>query len=247
MHSHKVFLSHTQDDQEAASRVCALLEADGIGCWLASRDAIASEDKAAATIEAIRSADLVLLIFSASANSSPYVLREIERAIGYDRPVLSIHLDDAVPNPSLEYYLNLWQWLDVPGGVEDRREEIVAAVRGQLAGTPGPQLFEPDSPAPSETTEEPEPMPPEDVPHPRRRRLRKWTIALVLTVLVAAVSLELILGLGVTRERDIWTKLQPSGAVPPARVAHDMVLDSSAGLAIVFGGGAGTGGGCHLP
>ncbi len=214
-----VFLSYTGRDEEAATRVCTLLEADGIGCWLASRDATSSEDKASATIEAIRRSDLVLLIFSASANSSPYVLREIERAIAYERPVLSIHLDDAVPNPSLEYYLNLWQWLDAPGSLEERREEIVAAVRRQLAGTPGPQLFEPDSPAPSETTEEPEPLPPEDVPHPRRRRLRTWIIALALAVLVAAVSLGLILGLGVTREGDIWTELTPEGARPPLAAA----------------------------
>ena len=234
-----VFLSYTAPDEEAATRVCTLLEAEGIGCWLASRDATSSEDKASTTIEAIRRSDLVLLIFSASANSSPYVLREIERAIAYERPVLSIHLDDAVPNPSLEYYLNLWQWLDAPGSLEERREEIVAAVRRQLAGTPGPQLFEPDSPAPSETTEEPEPLQPEDVPAPRRLRSRTWVIAVASAILVAAVSLGLILGLGVTREGHIWTELTPQGARPDARFGHDMVLDSSAGLLMLFGGGAG--------
>ena len=123
------------EDQAAASRVCEILEADGIGCWLASRDATARKDKAAANLQAIRTSDLVLLIFSSSANASPNVLRDIERAISYERPVLSLHLDDAVPNASLEYYLNLWQWLDASGGVEDKREDIVAAVRGQLAGT----------------------------------------------------------------------------------------------------------------
>ena len=86
-------------------------------------------------LEAIRTSDLVLLIFSASANASPTVLRDIERAIAYERPVLSLHLDDATPNASLEYYLNLWQWLDASGGVEDKRDDILAAVRAQLAGT----------------------------------------------------------------------------------------------------------------
>ncbi len=124
----------------------------------------------------------MLLIFSASANSSPYVLREIERAIAYERPVLSIHLDDAVPNPSLEYYLNLWQWLDAPGGVEDRREEIVAAVRRQLAGSPERgNVPEPDSPAPLDTTEEPEPGGARKRdPHGRRRRTRIVAFALAV-------------------------------------------------------------------
>jgi len=59
---------------------------------------------------------------------------------------------------------------------------------------------------------------------------------LALAVLVAALSLGLILGLGVTREGNIWTELTPQGALPPARGGHDTVLDSSAGLLIVFGG-----------
>jgi N-acetylneuraminic acid mutarotase len=131
--AHQVFVSHAREDQAAASRICALLEADGVGCWLASRDATARKDKAAANLQAIRDSDLVLLVFSAWANTSPTVLRDIERAIAYERPVLSIHLDDTVPNPSLEYYLNLWQWLDASVRVEDKREEIIAAVRGHLA------------------------------------------------------------------------------------------------------------------
>ena len=132
--AHQVFLSYATEDADTASRVCMLLEADGIGCWLTSRDPT-GENKAAEILEAIRSCDLVLLTFSASANASPTVLREIERAIAYERPVLSIHLDDAVPNASLEYYLNLWQWLDASGVVEDQGDAILAAVRGQLAAT----------------------------------------------------------------------------------------------------------------
>ena len=71
-----------------------------------------------------------------SANASPYVLREIERAVAYERPVLSVRLDGAPPSPSLEYYLNLLQWLDAPRGIESRRPEIVAAVQKAAGGGP---------------------------------------------------------------------------------------------------------------
>ena len=70
---HQVFVSHATEDQDAASRVCETLEADGIGCWLASRDVASDKDSEAETLEAIRSSDLVLLVFSASANTSPNV------------------------------------------------------------------------------------------------------------------------------------------------------------------------------
>jgi len=100
---------------------------------MASDDLKEAADYGAGILEGIRTSDLVLLVFSASANRSPYVLREIERAIAYDRPVLSLHVDDTLPNPSIEYYLNLWQWLDVRQGIEGKQQEILVAVRGQLA------------------------------------------------------------------------------------------------------------------
>jgi hypothetical protein len=85
------------EDADTASRVCALLEAEEIACWAAVRDLEDGVDPAAAVLQAIRTSDLVLLIFSARANTSPTVLRDVERAIAYERPVLSIHLDTLRP------------------------------------------------------------------------------------------------------------------------------------------------------
>jgi class 3 adenylate cyclase/tetratricopeptide (TPR) repeat protein len=134
---HRVFLSYATEDIDSAHLICQALEAtEGIRCWIAPRDVEAGADYAAAILEAIKSAHLVVLVFSASANASPYVLREIERAIAYDRPVLSVRLDGTSPNPSLEYYLNLWQWLDASGGIEMHQREIADAVRKQLGAGP---------------------------------------------------------------------------------------------------------------
>ncbi len=235
MFTHRVFVSHTKEDQEAASRVCALLEADGIRCWLASRDAISGEDEAAATIGAIRDADLVLLIFSASANTSPYVLREIERAIAYERPVLSIHLDSAVPNPSLEYYLNLWQWLEAPEGVEERRGAIVAAVRRQLAGTTQRgQPLEGDRVVPPEAAEESEVSRPQEATSQRRQRRKTWVVALMCAALIVALGLGL--GLGLQRQGSTWTELLPTGGLPEARERLGVAYESSKDSMIMFGG-----------
>ena len=243
MYTHRVFISHTKEDEEAASRVCALLEADGIRCWLASRDAVLQEDKAAAAIESIRDSDLVLLIFSASANSSPYVLREIERAIAYERPVLSIHLDDAVPNASLEYYLNLWQWLEAAEGVENRHEEIVTAVRRQLAGTskrdktPGEdEIVSPAGAAEIEASPAPE-AEANSLAEPassHRHRRRTWVMVLASAVLIAALGLGL--GLGLQRHESTWTELVPTGALPEARDRLGVAYESSNDSMIMFGG-----------
>ena len=105
--AHQVFLSHATEDRETAIQVCAALEAEDIRCWMAPRDVNAGTDYAAAILDAIRTSDLVLLVFSSFADSSPYVLREIERAVNYKRPVLALRIDDTAPSSSMEYYVHV--------------------------------------------------------------------------------------------------------------------------------------------
>jgi N-acetylneuraminic acid mutarotase len=119
----QVFVSHAKEDQEAASSVCEMLEADGARCWLASRDATAGADRAAEVGDAIRNSDLVLLVFSASANASPDVLHEMETAVACQRPVLPVRVDDATPNVTLGRYLDL------------AAEPVAIASLGTLTGT----------------------------------------------------------------------------------------------------------------
>jgi N-acetylneuraminic acid mutarotase len=252
---HQVFVSHAKEDQEAASRVRALLEAEGMDCWLASRDAAARKDKAAASLQAIRDSSLVLLIFSASTNASSGVLRDIERAIAYERPVLSLHLDDAVPNASLEYYLNLWQWLDASEGIEDKRDAIVAAVQEHLARATASAAWRwLDAPDGVDSKRE------EIVAAVRtklaqaaastpaykkaagwwRRGHRAWWIAASAAAVVVALGLGLGLGLGLAGSaghQGTWTRLSPAGTSPPPRAGDLMVCDTSSERLIVFGGG----------
>ena len=79
--AHDVFISHASQDKAAADATCAALEAPGISCWLASRDIVPSADWGASIVKAIAGAKVFLLIFSASANASPHVTREVERAV----------------------------------------------------------------------------------------------------------------------------------------------------------------------
>ena len=241
--AHQVFLSHAREDQAAASRICALLETEGIVCWLPSRDAAGSKDKAAANLQAIRSADLVLLVFSASANASTAVLRQIERAVAYERPVLSIHLDEASPNASLEFYLNLWQWLDVSSGMEDRRDDIVAAVREHLAGIAGSRTWRwLDAPGGVDGKHEEivatvrrhlpqtSALTPARATAATRRRpgRRGWMIIAGTAIVAVALGLGLGLGLSGTDSQGRWTRLYPEGTVPHAPTAP-IVYDSVAG------------------
>ena len=226
--AHQVFFSHATEDREAALRICGFLEEAGVSCWIAPRDVRAGTDYAAAILEGIRSSDLVLLIFSSFANGSPYVLREIERATAYGRPVLSIRVDDAVPRASMEYHVN--KWLEARGNVGDKQKEIIAAVRGQLAGDETGRTRPRTRRVPANLLG-------------RSRRARWIVLASVLLIVAAAAGgtwaamhtrghpASAISAQG----HNVWTTLSPSTA-PSARYGHDMVRDSSSGRILLFGG-----------
>lgn len=84
---HEAFISYAEPDRAAAVTVCKALEEAGVECWIAPRDAPAGREWGEAIIEAIATCRVMVLVFSAKANQSSHVRREVERAVqGYRRP-----------------------------------------------------------------------------------------------------------------------------------------------------------------
>jgi hypothetical protein len=109
---HDVFISYSLRDKAVADAVCARLEANGVRCWIAPRDVIPGEEWAAAVVAAINGARALILVFSAAANSSPSVRREVECAANREIPILPFRIEDASPAPALEFYIAARHWLD---------------------------------------------------------------------------------------------------------------------------------------
>jgi hypothetical protein len=108
----QVFVSYSLPDRETADAIVAHLEGAGTGCWVAPRDVAPGADWAAAIIDAIAAARLMVLVFSASANRSPQVRREVERAVHRGVTVVPFRIEDVLPERSLEYFLSTQHWLD---------------------------------------------------------------------------------------------------------------------------------------
>jgi hypothetical protein len=79
---------------------------------MAPRNIIPGIHFAEAIIDAINSTQVIVLIFSASANTSSQVLREIERAASKDIPIVTFRVEDVAPTKSLEYFISSHHWLD---------------------------------------------------------------------------------------------------------------------------------------
>ena len=132
-----IFISYSQADRACAHELVALLEAQGLKCWIAPRDISPSADWAAEIIDAITAARIMVLVFSASSNQSPQVRREVERAVHKGVTVLPFRIEDVVPSKSLEFFLSAQHWMDAfPAPREAHYRRLSSYLSAQLAGSP---------------------------------------------------------------------------------------------------------------
>jgi TIR domain len=132
-----VFVSYSQPDRAAAFGIVEWLETHGIDCWIAPRDVRPASDWAEEIIDAIAGARVMVLVFSASANNSPQVRREVERAIHRQVAVLPFRVEEVQPARSLEYFLSSQHWLDAfPPPLEPHYRRLHEHLSAMLAAEP---------------------------------------------------------------------------------------------------------------
>ena len=110
--AHSVFICHSSQDKQVADAACAALEAQRISCWIAPRDILAGEEYGKSIVDALASCRIVLLVFSAHANGSPQVRREIERAVSKGKIIVPFRIEDVLPSDAMEFALSNTHWLD---------------------------------------------------------------------------------------------------------------------------------------
>src|SRR5271154_6893517 len=134
--AHDVFISHSSKDKIIAEAVCAMLEQHRIRCWIAPRDITPGKEWGEAIIDAISGSRVMILIFSANANGSPQIRREVERAVNKEVVVVPLRIENVVPTKALEYFIGSVHWLDaLTQPFEMHLEKLVHVVRGALGGT----------------------------------------------------------------------------------------------------------------
>ena len=101
-----VFISYSSKDRQAAFAACAILESRGITCWIAPRNIPPGTTWAEAIIDAMRESRVMVLIFSAHANESVQIKREVERAVAKGMPIIPVRLEGVMPQKALEYYIS---------------------------------------------------------------------------------------------------------------------------------------------
>jgi adenylate cyclase len=130
---HDVFLSYSSADKATALAVLAGLENQGICCWIAPRDIPAGSEYGQQIVEAVKTCRIVVVIFSAHANTSPHVRREVERAVSAERIIVPFRIEDITPTGAMEYALSNTHWLDaLSGPIETHIATLVTTTRRML-------------------------------------------------------------------------------------------------------------------
>jgi len=132
----EVFISYSQSDGDCAHEMVARLEAQGVKCWMAPRDIAPAADWAAEIIDAISTARVMVLVFSASSNRSPQVRREVERAVHKRVDILPFRIEDVLPSKSLEFFLSAQHWMDAFAPPREQHYQRLCAYLKTLLSTP---------------------------------------------------------------------------------------------------------------
>jgi hypothetical protein len=145
--AHDVFISYSSKDKPTADAACAKLEARGIRCWLAPRDIMPGADWSASIIDAINGARTMVLVFSAHANASQQIKREVERAVNKGIPIIPLRIENVAPEKSLEYFISTPHWLDAFTSPLDQHLSYLAdVIRHILDGKAVPEKPAPPPP-----------------------------------------------------------------------------------------------------
>ena len=121
----KTFISYSSKDFQLVTDLVKYLEGQGIICWYAPRNIVPGKHYASSILEAIRSCNAFVIVFSKDSNASEQCLKEVDRAVNARKPIIPFRIDETMPTEAMDYYLCNTHWLNA-------YEEVVTNYYQQL-------------------------------------------------------------------------------------------------------------------
>lgn len=126
--NHDVFISYSSQDKEAAQAICHILEQNEIRCWMAPRDIPAGAEYGDLIDEAIKSATIVVVLFSENAATSLWVKGELNIAFEEQKVIIPFRLDKTPLKGQNRVILNQKHWIDAYPDYKTKFNDLVSAV-----------------------------------------------------------------------------------------------------------------------
>ncbi len=103
------FISYSSKNQSAADALKELLNGKGIDTWMAPGDIPAGSSYMKEINHALKDCSCLILLLSNAAQRSEWVIKEVERAINYHKPVIPVQIEDVMLNDEFEFVLGSCQ------------------------------------------------------------------------------------------------------------------------------------------
>ena len=125
-----VFISYSNQNKTTADELCAVLERNGLRCWIAPRDIPPGSAWPETIVSAIGDSQLMITVVSQDAYRSEHMARELGQADTNRIPILPVRLDGTPLKGQFQYFLGNKQWLDLRDrSPDDDEAAVVNAVR----------------------------------------------------------------------------------------------------------------------
>ena len=151
----QVFISYSTKDQLQAEAVRNVIEQNGITCWMAPRDIPGGSNYTKEIPNAIRGCQAFVLMLSQNAQSSPWVLKELDSAVNEGKIILPFQLEDITLTDEFNFLLTGAQRYDAYQKKSEALQLLIARIKAIIGTTPQTQ----ETPQPEEA--------PQKAPEPR--------------------------------------------------------------------------------
>jgi adenylate cyclase len=132
----EIFISHASSDQKVARTICTALENRGLACWISSRNVKPGQNFQEQIVKAIRAAKIMVLVFTANANNSNEIKKELALASQNNLTVIPVRIEDVRPNEAFAYEFATRQWIDLFDNWESSIARLVEQIAAALADDP---------------------------------------------------------------------------------------------------------------
>lgn len=130
---HKVFISYSRKDLEAAKGICDTLNKLNIPYWIDINGVYSGANFKEVIVNAISTCEIVLFLSSESSNKSNNVAKEISIADKYGKVIIPVRLDTSPMNPKMDYDLAGIDFVDLFSFEEKNLGKLRNAILGHLA------------------------------------------------------------------------------------------------------------------
>lgn len=116
------FISYSSKNQSAADALRDLLNSKGIETWMAPGDIPVGSSYMKEINHALKNCSCLVLLLSNAAQGSQWVIKEVERAVNYHKPVIPVQIEDVILNDEFEFVLGSYQVVAVQKIDQDSSE-----------------------------------------------------------------------------------------------------------------------------